>query len=88
MKIGKMLSVFLLAAALLSVAPLTARAQPRNDAAQIAIGAKEIGGVVTSPHGREAGMWVIAETTEVPSSAGSIRKIAFHFQFRPNPLAD
>src|SRR6266446_4913733 len=37
------------------------------DAAAIAIGEKDIGGVVSSPHGREAGVWVIAETTELPT---------------------
>jgi len=31
------------------------------------IGEKDIGGVVTGPNGGEAGVWVIAETTELPT---------------------
>lgn len=36
-------------------------------AQQIKIGATDIGGVVTSPAGPEAGVWVIAETTDTPT---------------------
>jgi hypothetical protein len=39
---------------------------PRADAA-INIGAHDIGGVVQSARGAEAGVWVIAETTELPT---------------------
>src|SRR5690242_2088274 len=35
-------------------------------AQQVTIGATDIGGVVTGPKGPEAGVWVIAETTELP----------------------
>jgi hypothetical protein len=35
--------------------------------AEIAIDADDIGGVVRSPKGPEAGVWVIAETTELPT---------------------
>jgi hypothetical protein len=52
----------LAAIALLSLTP--ARAQ---DAAGLKIGKSDIGGVVKSPHGPEAGVWVIAETTELPT---------------------
>src|SRR5690348_18272002 len=31
------------------------------------VGASDIGGVVTGPKGPEAGVWVIAETTELPT---------------------
>src|SRR3954463_5013179 len=31
------------------------------------VGAKDIGGVVTGPSGPEAGVWVIAETSDLPS---------------------
>ena len=31
------------------------------------VGSQDIGGVVTSAHGPEAGVWVIAETTELPT---------------------
>src|SRR5712692_3535317 len=33
----------------------------------VPIGSSDIGGVVTSPKGPEAGVWVIAETTELPT---------------------
>src|SRR5213080_136288 len=58
----------LLVAAALSAAagraPLDA--QQRTDPA-IGIGAADLGGVVTSANGPEAGVWVIAETTELPT---------------------
>src|SRR5258708_27028181 len=43
-------------------APLQAQ-QPANPA--IHVGANDLGGVVTGPTGPEAGVWVIAETTEL-----------------------
>jgi hypothetical protein len=66
MKIAKRLSA-LIAAAVLSAGPSAAAlAQARSDAA-LKIGGHDIGGTVSSPHGREAGAWVIAETTELPT---------------------
>src|ERR1700738_3873434 len=66
MKIGNRLPV--LAAAVLLVGMLVSpRAQWRREAAAVPIGAKDISGVVSSPQGREAGAWVIAETTELPT---------------------
>jgi hypothetical protein len=38
-----------------------------QQAAAVAIGATDIGGVVTGPNGPEAGVWVIAETTDLPT---------------------
>ncbi len=35
--------------------------------AAVAIDADDIGGVVTGPKGAEAGVWVIAETTDLPT---------------------
>src|SRR4029077_4035981 len=35
--------------------------------AAVSIGATDIGGVVTGPKGPEAGVWVIAETTDLPT---------------------
>ncbi len=49
----------------LAAAPPSLAQQKPADA--IHIGAQDIGGVVTSPHGPEAGVWVIAETTELPT---------------------
>ena len=37
-----------------------------NDAA-VAVGPDDIGGVVTGPNGPEAGVWVIAETNDLPT---------------------
>src|SRR5215813_14361360 len=38
----------------------------------LSVGAAEIGGVVTGPAGPEAGVWVIAETTELPTKYAKI----------------
>src|SRR6202142_755506 len=42
-------------------------ASPQEGATQITIGPADIGGVVTSSNGPEAGVWVIAETSELPT---------------------
>src|SRR5688500_20105542 len=39
----------------------------QNTAAPVRIDADDIGGVVTGPKGPEAGVWVIAETTDLPT---------------------
>src|SRR3977135_2930357 len=39
----------------------------RGPATTIAIGNADLGGVVTSSNGPEAGVWVIAETTDLPT---------------------
>src|SRR5207247_8872832 len=51
-------------AALLMAAP---HPLPAHQTAQVAIDHDDIGGVVRSPKGPEAGVWVIAETTELPT---------------------
>jgi hypothetical protein len=43
-----------------------------STAAHVSIGATDIGGVVTSAHGPEAGVWVIAETTDLPTKFAKI----------------
>ena len=53
-------------AALLSTTPMSARAQAPS------IGATDLGGVVTGPNGPEAGVWVIAETTDLPTKYAKI----------------
>src|SRR5215203_2284368 len=50
-------------AAMAAAVPAPAGAQP----AAVAIDNDDIGGVVTGPKGPEAGVWVIAETTELPT---------------------
>ena len=49
-------------AALLVAAPRASHAQTA-----VAIDGDDIGGVVTGPNGPEAGVWVIAETTDLPT---------------------
>ena len=44
------------------------RAQP----AELSIGEADLGGVVTGPNGPEAGIWVIAETTDLPTKLAKI----------------
>src|SRR5262249_12421615 len=45
---------------------MSLNAQQRR-APEVTIGSTDIGGVVTSPSGPEAGVWVIAETTDLPT---------------------
>ena len=52
-----------------AAAPLTAQ---QSVTAQIAIDSDDIGGVVSSSSGPEAGVWVIAETTELPTKYAKI----------------
>jgi len=54
MKIRKRLPGLLAAAALLVGVSVPAWGQPQKDVAAITIGGKDIGGVVSSPQGREA----------------------------------
>jgi len=42
-------------------------ASERSGAERVQVGANDIGGVVTGPSGPEAGVWVIAETRELPT---------------------
>jgi hypothetical protein len=52
-------------AAFLSVWPACVNAQQTTPA--VAIGGNDIGGAVSGPNGPEAGVWVIAETTDLPT---------------------
>ena len=58
-----------IAALATSFAPASAQPKPPQGvaASTVAIDADDIGGVVTGPGGPEAGVWVIAETTELPT---------------------
>jgi hypothetical protein len=58
-------------AALLAVGHARLGAQQMTDPA-IRIGNEDLGGIVTGPNGREAGVWVIAETTELPTKFAKI----------------
>ena len=55
-------------AAFAAVAPDGARAQATANANAVAIDSDDIGGVVTGPNGPEAGVWVIAETVDLPTT--------------------
>jgi hypothetical protein len=60
----------------LSLAVLVAASPARLSAQQtidgVRIGDADLGGVVTSAHGPEAGVWVIAETTDLPTKFAKI----------------
>ena len=58
-------------AAIMAASLIVVRGQAGGQAA-VAIDPDDIGGVVTGPKGAEAGVWVIAETTELPTP---LRKI-------------
>src|SRR6266436_2777115 len=58
-------------AVLLTAAPARLWAQQSTDPA-IRIGNNDLGGVVTGPNGPEAGVWVIAETTDLPTRFAKI----------------
>src|SRR5881227_1134617 len=58
-------------AALLTAAPAGLSAQ-QTTAEVVRIGDNDLGGVVTSANGPEAGVWVIAETTELPTKFAKI----------------
>src|ERR1700676_2378601 len=49
-------------------APLSAQQAP----AGVNIGQTDLGGVVTGPNGPEAGVWVIAETTDLPTKFAKV----------------
>ena len=50
--------------AVLAASPTALRAQ---QAAPVSIGDTDLGGVVRGPNGPEAGVWVIAETNDLPT---------------------
>jgi hypothetical protein len=69
MTTGRIVITFALAAGLAAAAPRfvgdpQAQTEPRP--AAVAIDADDIGGVVTGPSGPESGVWVIAETRDLP----------------------
>lgn len=59
-----------LAIALLALAPTQGNA--RDHSVPVSIGRSDIGGTVTSSNGAEAGVWVIAETTDLPTKFAKI----------------
>ena len=71
MRLSKLKSTLCGSAAALAVAIVLAAAPARVSAQQsnegIRVGDADLGGVVTGPNGPEAGVWVIAETTDLPT---------------------
>jgi len=59
------------AIALLAMAPAGSRAQQKT-AAAVSIGDSDLGGVVTGRNGPEAGVWVIAETKDLPTQFAKV----------------
>jgi hypothetical protein len=53
--------------AAITIAALVAVAPVRLNAQSVPVRSHDIGGVVKSPHGPEAGVWVIAETHDLPT---------------------
>jgi hypothetical protein len=52
--------------------PRAGAVPPRADASSVAVDVDDIGGVVTSSHGAEAGVWVIAEQVNSPTKFAKI----------------
>src|ERR1700712_1077879 len=64
-----------LSVATIAFAAVLAGAPTRPHAQQSAVGSignTDLGGVVSGPNGPEAGVWVIAETTELPTKMAKI----------------
>jgi hypothetical protein len=75
MKATEMIHIRLVVASiaimLLAVSPAELKGQ-RNTAGTVSIGSTDLGGVVTNTKGPEAGVWVIAETTDLPTKFAKI----------------
>src|SRR5689334_11794460 len=68
LRLGAAAAALVMAAAL---APVGATAQP-NNAPAVTVGAADLGGMVTGRNGPEAGVWVIAETSDLPTKYAKI----------------
>src|SRR5882672_1376962 len=68
---GLYLGAAMLALAL-AMATSPAQLQAQTTPPARSVGAAEIGGIVTGPTGPEAGVWVIAETTDLPTKYAKI----------------
>src|SRR5947209_4640962 len=53
--------------AVLAVAALAGLSAAQSNSATVRVGNTDLGGVVTSTKGPEAGVWVIAETSDLPT---------------------
>src|SRR6266853_1156737 len=72
----KPINLLHLAAAVLCLAVFVAQSQKglnaQSAAAAVQVGVTDIGGVVTGPKGPEAGIWVIAQTTDLPTKFAKV----------------
>ena len=59
--------VVIVAMVRIEAAPRGSTAAAQSEANRVAVNSDDIGGVVTSSKGPEAGVWVIAETTDLPT---------------------
>ena len=67
MRLRKILCSTVAAIGITAFAASIAAPTRAQQAAAVAIDGDDIGGVVTGPKGPEAGVWVIAETTDLPT---------------------
>src|SRR6516162_8067903 len=67
MRLGKPLCSIVAAIWVVAFAMTMGSSLHAQRAADVAIDNDDIGGVVNGPNGPEAGVWVIAETTELPT---------------------
>src|SRR5262245_12658229 len=67
---GRKMRLGLLTASFLAAA--LASSASAQQASTLTVGSAELGGVVTGPGGPEAGVWVIAETTDLPTRFAKI----------------
>jgi hypothetical protein len=61
-----------LGVAIVLLSPLSGARALQLSGAPVQIGSDDVGGVVTGPRGPEAGVWVIAETTDLPTKFAKI----------------
>jgi hypothetical protein len=69
---GLYIGLMAIAIAVLLTAPSARLSAQQSTDPAIRIGNNDLGGVVTGPNGLEAGVWVIAETTDLPTEFAKI----------------
>src|SRR5262245_40329874 len=69
---GLYVSLVAITIAVLLTAPSTRLSAQQSTDPAIRIGNDDLGGMVTGPNGPEAGVWVIAETTDLPTEFAKI----------------
>ena len=72
MKTASLVALLALGIEVLLAASPPGMSTPQRTSAAVDIGSNDIGGMVTSAKGPEAGVWVIAETTDLPTKFAKI----------------